>query len=161
MSIANNMGSEERRERGRGRKAFWIIMGAALLIGVVFAAWSPRHGYFGAYRAHSAVAEWNVESLLDAIDATEEQRSELRPALERARRQVQRIVVSERELRAGLLGALEAAELDSTDVSRFRTSAIQLSESVIDTVLESTVEIWSALTPDQRAEVLRHWRRRS
>jgi hypothetical protein len=85
MSIGNNRGTEEHRERGRGRKAFWIIMGAALLIGVVFAAWSPRHGHFGAYRAPSAV----------------------------------------------------------------------------DTVLDSTVEIWSALTPDQRAEVLRLWKRRS
>jgi hypothetical protein len=41
MSMENKMGiqldNQVNRERGRGRKAFWIIIGAALLIGVVFA----------------------------------------------------------------------------------------------------------------------------
>jgi hypothetical protein len=48
---------------------------------------------------------------------------------------------------------------DSAEVSRLRTGAIQLSESAIDTVLESTVEVWSALTSERRVEVLRHWKR--
>lgn len=158
--MVDKLSTQEHRERGRGRKTFWITIGSAVLIGIVVATWSPRHSQFGPSRAHSTVAEWNVESLLDAINATEEQRGVLQPALERARTEAQQIVVAERELRADLLAALEATELDSGEVSRLRTSAVQLSESAIDTVLESTVEVWSALTPDQRAEVLRHWKRR-
>lgn len=159
MSTGNNMGTEEHRERGRGRKAFWIIIGSAVLIGIVVATWIPRHGHFGAYKAQPAVAEWNVESLLDAVGVTEEQRGELQPALERARTEARQIVASKRELRAGVLAALEAPELDSTEVARLRASAIQLSGSAVDTVFESTVDVWSALTPEQRAEVLRHWKR--
>ncbi len=161
MSMGNNIGNQEHRERGRCRKAFWIIIGAALLIGVVFATWSPRQSQFSAFRAHSADVDWNLERVLDAIDASEEQRVGLQSTLERVRTKTQQLTLVERELRTGLLAALEANELDSAEVSRLRTRAVRLSEAAIDTVLESTVEIWSALTPAQRADVLRHWKRRS
>jgi Spy/CpxP family protein refolding chaperone len=161
MNMENSIGHQENRERGRGRKAFWIIIGAALLIGVVSATWSPQHRQFRTPGAHSAALEWNVERVLDAIDATEEQRLGLQPVLERARTEVQQITLAERELRVVLMAALEANEFDPEEVSRLRTRAIRLSESAIDAVAESTVEIWSVLTPEQRADVLRHWKRRS
>ena len=157
MNTENSRGKQEHRERGRGRKAFWIVIGGALLFGAVLATWSPRHERFGAFRAHSAALEWNVEPLLDAIDATEEQRGGLQSVLERARSEARQITLAERELRAEVRAALGAGGLESAEVSRLRTSALRLSESAIDSVLEFTVEIWSALTPEQRAEVLRHW----
>jgi Spy/CpxP family protein refolding chaperone len=161
MSMENSIENQENRERGRGRKAFWIIIGAALLIGVVSVIWSPQHRQFSALGERSAALDWNVERVLDAIDATEEQRLGLQPVLERARTEVQQITLAERELRVVIMAALEANEFDPAEVSRLRTRAIRLSESAIDAVVESTVEIWSALTPEQRADVLRHWKRRS
>ena len=159
MSMRNDIGSQEHRERGRGRKAFWIVTAAALLIGLVFAMSSPRRDHFGAFQAHSAVVGWNVERALDAIDASDEQRVGLQPALERARLEAQQLTLAERELRAGLLAALETSELDPAEFSRLRANAIRISESAIATVFESTVEIWSVLTPEQRTEVLLHWKR--
>lgn len=39
------MGNETKiqlRERGRGRKAFWIVVWAAVAVGIVYAFWTPR-----------------------------------------------------------------------------------------------------------------------
>ena len=47
MNTENSTGNQEHRERGRGRKAFWIVIGGALLFGAVLATWSPRHERFG------------------------------------------------------------------------------------------------------------------
>jgi Spy/CpxP family protein refolding chaperone len=159
--MENSIENQGNRERGRGRKSFWIITGAALLIGVVSLTWSPQHRQFSALGERSAALEWNVERVLDAIDATEEQRVGLQPVLERARTEVQQITLAEHELRVVIMAALEANEFDPEEVSKLRTRAIRLSESAIDAVVESTVEIWSALTLEQRADVLRHWKRRS
>ena len=32
---------ETHRQRGRGRKAFWIIVWAAVITGVIYATWTP------------------------------------------------------------------------------------------------------------------------
>ena len=125
MSMRNDIGSQEHRERGRGRKAFWIVTAAALLIGLVFAMSSPRRDHFGAFQAHSAVVGWNVERALDAIDASDEQRVGLQPALERARLEAQQLTLAERELRAGLLAALETSGLRVTAESVVASSDVR------------------------------------
>jgi len=36
MHAGNNYGTPEHRERGRGRKAFWIILFAAVIAGTIY-----------------------------------------------------------------------------------------------------------------------------
>lgn len=41
MSNVSDIGSAA--QRGRGRKAFWIVVWAAVIVGVIYATWTPRN----------------------------------------------------------------------------------------------------------------------
>ena len=58
------------------------------------------------------------------------------------------------------MAALDSDEIDPAELARFRSSAVELSASAVDTFIDATREIWLELTPEQRDEVMRHWERR-
>jgi len=158
MNTEHDVGTK--RRRGRGRKAFWILVSAALVIGVVYTTWTPRSDRFGGPRTDTALLDWNDNQLFDAIAATEAQRGALAPVLERARGVIEAADREQRELRAELLAQLQSDEPDQAEVTGLRDRAIELNEATVELAFELTFEIWSELTPEQRAEALRHWNRR-
>jgi hypothetical protein len=160
MSNSNDFGTEAHRERGRGRKAFWIIMGVFVVVGGVYAFWAAPHA--APRRASNHVAsEWRVASIASAIDLDEQQEEAFRSVLERARTAVEDVERGEAELRDQLLVVLQSDEIDPTAMASVRSSAAELSASAVDIFLNATTEIWPELTPAQRDDVMRHWQRRA
>lgn len=160
MSNRNDFGTETHRERGRGRKTFWIVVGALVVVGSVYAFWAAPHA--APRRSSNYVAsEWPIASIANAIDLDEQQEEALRSVLERTRTAVEDLERGEGELRDQLLVVLGSDEIDPAAMASLRSSAVELSASAIDTVLDATAEIWPELTPEQRGAVLRHWQGRA
>jgi Spy/CpxP family protein refolding chaperone len=158
MNNGNDFETTTRRERGRGRRIFWIIVGAFVVAGCVYALWTSPYG--GPRRASNHVSsEWHIGLVANAIDLDAEQEEALRSVLERTRTATQDLERGERDLRDRLLVALQSEELDPAELARLRSSAVELTASAIDTFFDLTTEIWPELTPEQRNAVLRHWNR--
>lgn len=159
MNMGNDSGTREHRARGRGRKAFWVLIAATLAIALVFTR-PGRHGDHGSGGDWSVLDDRSIEAAMSAIDATEEQRARLEPEIQRARIALQDLALAEQELHLQMLSALRSGEPNAAAISELRARAVALSESAIDTAFDSGLAIWSELEADQRAELLSRWQTR-
>lgn len=155
MSNSNDFGTETHRERGRGRKAFWIIVSVFVVVGGVYAFWAAHHAAPRRLSNHVA-SEWRLASIANAIDLDEQQEEAFRFVFERTRTAVEDLERGEGELRDELLVVLQSDEIDPAELARVRSSAVELSASAVDTFIDATAEIWPELTPEQRDDVMRH-----
>lgn len=85
MSNGNHFGTETHRERERGRKAFWIIGGALVVAGSVYALWAAPHLQSDEIdpaelaRLRSSAVELSASAVDTFLDATTEIWPELTP----------------------------------------------------------------------------------
>ena len=161
MNSPKNMNMEEHREVGRGRKAFWVVTGLVVFALIVSAGCSRRgrdtRGFFTGQIANGE----GIERLLDGLDVSPTQRVRLIPVAERFQSRILELRAEQGTLRTQLLAAFENREFESERVARLRNAAVELSDSAITDALEAAVDVWEVLTPEQRAEVLKHWDRRN
>jgi hypothetical protein len=163
--------TQQHREAGRGRKAFWV----AIAIGAVIAAvWltptrtqRPHRG--GVFRGHDTTAHSlatlgtelrehagmlayagltapQVERLASVID----QRSAAFAELESGRAAIERRVAD----------AMAAEGLDLGEVAVALGQAKDLADRALDESFDLIAEVAGELTPEQRADLVRHWRDR-
>lgn len=161
--------TNEHRQVGRGRKAFWVTIALGAVITI---AWlTPigayhRYGSGGAFhdrgtRAHSlstlgselrehagllelaGLTSPQVARVADVID----QRSAAFAALELERTAIERRVAD----------ALAAEYLDLTELTAARGEAKALADRSLEESFDLVAAVASELTPAQRADLVRHW----
>lgn len=141
---------------------FWAVP-AALALGLVTygraSASGPFcRGFHGHHRASSSaeVAEHlddKVDHLLDAVDASDEQRKQTSALVQKAAPQLFQALSEGRALRSELKDALLAPKLDKAQLEQLRTRVDALADRLIDTGMDSLIGLAEILSPQQRQKV--------
>ncbi len=156
MTNENRIDKVEHRRKGRGRKAFWMVLGIVFLVSLFWAIDGPRREP-GRLFSDSTPSDRRLDRVLDALDVDTQQRGILLPILRRFQSELAQIRAEEVALRIDFSDALESGTLRTEDISRLQSAAAGLSETAIASAFQLMVDSWEVLTPQQRAEVLRHW----
>ena len=155
MTYGKDFGTERHRERGRGRTAFWIAL--TLGLASAFALWRPAETRFG---ATDSIADWELDRVARVLDLGDTQIQQIAPVYERVRTAVADITEERDELERELIALLEADRLDDERREALENRALALTAVAVDASLDAIAEIWPALTAEQQARLLRHWRHR-
>ena len=160
MTKENSIDNADHRQKGRGRKAFWVVLGVLFLVSLFWAIERPRRDSSRLFSGAIA-SERSLDRVLDALDADAEQRGILAPVVRRFQSELAQIRADEFALRIEFSEALGSGTLRGEDMANFQSTAIGLSETAIVSAFQVVVDSWEVLTPEQRTEVLRHWDPRS
>ncbi len=158
----------EGRTRGRGRRAFWLLLAVAL-VAVVWAGRvnARQHGRFvlgGPSVGSSLVGTplaFVAEALLTTHAGVTPAQAERLAGLIRAKAQLSEDLESRRRvLESRLEAALGAEALDPDELVTLQEDARRLAADAADEVLIALVQLHEQLTPEQRAALVGHRRRR-
>ena len=161
--------TQEHRQSGRGRKAFWVTIALGVLIAIAWLAPTRAYRQYdpgaalhdrGArqhslatlgteLKAHAdlleraGLAALQVERIADVFD----QRSALFAELESERATVEQRVAD----------AVAAENLDLIDFAAALGEARDLADRTLDESFDLVAAVAGELTPAQRADLVRHW----
>lgn len=154
------------RQKGRGRKVFWAIMalGAALVLLGVTPGFS-RHDeqrHSGSRHSLEALREALSEDSiwLRHLDLSDEQRRKIGDILEDLGPSFDQFQSDKGELSNRFADLLLAESIDPSEVETTRAEARGIARRVVDETIDAAVAVAEVLTPEQRAELVAHWRQR-
>lgn len=161
------------REAGRGRKATWIAVGIAALLAAIWMAptitghsQGERFGGLRRMRAHDRSLTELADELREhtrwaefaGLSATQsEQIAELLDAKSPV---FEDLDSQQAKLTERAANALAASDLDPTELTTLRTDMRRLADEAVDESFDLVVEAAELLTPQQRADLVGHWRDR-
>ena len=160
---------EQHRQRGRGRKAFWILVTVGLAATLIAAARSHDRDGRPAHRAghHDGAGVERIEQLLagdgrwlEALGIDDEQRPQIAAVLRESAPRFEAIAAEGDELREELSRAFADPQTDEQRLEELRWQAAEIAVRAIDEGFDVAVELTSVLTPEQRQELARHWEER-
>lgn len=152
-----------KRERGRGRKAFWIVVVAAGLLTMIhYSVGSMRHHHNGRHTVHSlpAVMERMVKKAdraLTKVNATPEQRARVNEIIDGLVPDIIGLQKEREELKIRIVKTLERGDIPPDAFEQARVSSVNLADKAINRSIEAIIAISAVLTPDQRKELLKEW----
>lgn len=154
----------------------WTLAGvAAATVAVIGAAFSWHgHAYahgFGFGGRHGGWEQMDPEAMgkrleamvafkLADIDATPEQKSRITAIVKGAFNDLASLRGQGRELRRKSMELLTAPTVDRAQIEALRVQQIQLHETVSRRMVQALVDAAEVLTPDQRAKIAEHMKRR-
>ena len=156
MTETNSIVKAEHRQKGRGRKAFWIVLGILFLASLFWAIEAPRRESRRMF-TDSIASDRNLDRILEVLDADAEQRGILAPVVRRFQSEMSQLRADTVVLRIEFSDALRSGTIPTEDMARFQSTAVGLSETAIANAFQVIADSWDVLTPEQRTEVLRHW----
>ena len=161
---------EDHRTTGRGRKATWIALGVAALAVVIWSGsrvtgqeQNTRHSRLwgnprGEHTPIDLARELREHSFWLARAGFAPAHTERLAALLDQRSPVFEAFESERlALTSRIVEVLAAPELDTAEVVTLRDEAKQLAADVVDASVDLVIDVAQDLTPEQRADLIRHW----
>lgn len=149
--------AQERRRFRRGLIAGAVVLGLGA-IGTVGAV--QAHGAFnGMWGGHGPgfgrpMAGQMVERTLEAVDATEAQRGEIREIVDAARREIRRMVAGLDHPREQFTTLLAAETVDRAAFETLRQQMLEAGDAVSKRAMAAFLDIAEVLTPEQRAELV-------
>jgi Spy/CpxP family protein refolding chaperone len=164
--MAENRERETKRERGRGRKVFWIVVVAAgLLMMVHYSIGSMWHHHHG---RHTVLSQTEMkermgkkaERALKEVNATPEQRARVNEIIDGLVPDIVGFQKEREELKIRIAKALERGDIPPDALEQARVSSVTLAEKAINRSFEAIVAVSDVLTPDQRRELLKEWEQR-
>ena len=161
---------EEHRERGRGRKAFWILAAVGLAVVLIGAARSHERGRRTAgHRAgpHETFDVERIEQLfaedgrwLDRLGIDEEQRPRIAAVLTESAPRFEVIAAERDALREELVEAFAGPQADEQRLEELRWQVAEIAVRALDEGFDVAVELAAVLTPEQRQALAEHWEER-
>ena len=154
--------------RGRRRRSM-IVAAVALPLAAVAALAGTRavaspwgHHHWGdrdptLEEAQEYVNRW-TNHVMDRLDATEEQRAEVRLIIDEALPEMLAFRRQGRELRGEGRELLLLEPIDRVGLDQLRAEGIELADRASARGLEVFVDITEVLTPEQRKQIADHWR---
>lgn len=161
--MAENKERETKRERGRGRKVFWIVVVVASLLAVVrYSNGSMWHHHHERHTVHSTsdVKERMVKKAdraLNEVNATSEQRARVNDIIDGLVPEIVGFQKEREELKIRILKALEREDMTPEDLEQVRALSVSLAKKAINRSFEAILAVSDVLTPDQRKELLKEW----
>jgi Spy/CpxP family protein refolding chaperone len=162
--------TQKHRERGRGRRAFWILVAVGLTVTLVAAARGSRRDQREYGHRTGAREELSLERIqelfaedgrwLDRLGIGEEQRPRIAAVLEGSVPRLQAIAVERDELRQELVRAFAGPTTDVERIEELRWEAAEIVVRALDEGFDVAVELAEVLTPEQRRELIQHWEKR-
>ena len=168
--MSNEQTTQERRRKGRGRKVFWAIVafGAALALLSVTPGFGRRDGHRDGHRGGHG--KHSPEALLEALsedavwlrhlDLSDGQRREIGALIGELGPTIQRFESERQEISGRFAELLLAESPDAEKVEATRAAAQRLSRQAVDRTIDAALAFAEVLTPEQRAELVAHWRER-
>ncbi|NNG47480.1 MAG: hypothetical protein HKM86_10265 [Deltaproteobacteria bacterium] len=161
--MAENKERGTKRERGRGRKVFWIVVVAAGLLTMVhYSVGSMRHHHHERHTVHSPSEVKGrmvkkTERALKKVNATSEQRARVNEIIDGLVPDIVGLQKEREELKIRIVSALERGDPLPEDLEQLRALSVILAEKAINRSFEAILAVSTVLTPDQREELLKEW----
>ncbi|MGH8632183.1 MAG: Spy/CpxP family protein refolding chaperone [Burkholderiales bacterium] len=98
--------------------------------------------------------------LLERIDASSEQRAQIKDMLTAALDELMRLREQHQAHRAAFVSALVQPAVDRAELERIRRAELELADRASQTIVSSLAAMSEVLTPEQRAklaELAAHW----
>jgi Spy/CpxP family protein refolding chaperone len=173
--MRNDPSQEERnppmpsvRERAAGFAAAGVLF-TLLVAGTLLTVSCRPHGGSrddpAKMREH---AEWVTSRLLDRVDATEEQRANVRTILDPLFADLAQARLEHRAARTALLAELTGPSIDRAALEALRVERIEAMDALSRRIVEGVADVADELTQEQRQELAelsdrfhrrRHWHR--
>lgn len=166
--------SGKRRDCNRRgyRRRGWVLVGAALLVGLIGfglgrASGNRWHGSsFGMHQqldGETAIrrAEAGINRVLSRVDGTPDQKAKIAEIAKAAIKDLQPMRETFRGSRDKLAAALRADKVDRAAIEQLRTEQLALGETASKRASQALADAADVLTPAQRASLLERWQRRS
>ncbi|MDD9991600.1 MAG: periplasmic heavy metal sensor [Rhodospirillales bacterium] len=155
--------TENTPDRSLRRKARprWILMSiaGALVLVVGGMTWSAV-----AYSKRSwdgdkieRFVEWKIDGMLDEVDATDEQREQVRTITTAALADMEEFRDFKREGRQALVEALTQEAVDREALEALRQNKLAAADRASQRLLAALADAAEVLTPAQRAELAEEW----
>lgn len=162
--------TKQYRERGRGRKAFWVLVVVGLAAVVIAAARGPQRVHRPAGHgagAHGGFTAEGIEQLLaedgrwlEKLGIEDEQRPRIAAVLGESAQRFEAIAAERDELREELSRAFAEAQTGEQRLEELRWQAAELAVRALDEGFDVAAELTAMLTPEQRRELVQHWEAR-
>jgi Spy/CpxP family protein refolding chaperone len=154
------MKKEESKDcQERGRHFFWaslLIIGGVLMLSAF--SHSRTHEKTGSFRVHMID---KVETVLDQLDATGEQRSRAEAIAADIAEYSDHFDAARIDLTTRLIEALAREDIDVESFASIRIEMLELTDEASAKLFDALYDLSELLTPAQRAELLELVRERS
>ena len=162
--MTDNDKTENTTDRAPRRKARprWILMSiaGALVLVVGGMTWSAV-----AYSGKSwdgdkleRFVEWKIDDMLDEVDATDEQRGQVRAITTAALADMEEFRDFKREIRQDLIAAFSKETVDRTELELLRQRKMETADRASQRLLTALADAAEVLTPAQRTELAEEWK---
>ncbi len=158
--------NQSKRSRHWRRPWLLALLAVPVLLGAGFCA-ARAHadegfgfgpGGFGAAspEQHKAFMEKRIEKMLDALKATDSQRTAVKSIFERMFAEMRPIHQQHKALHDQFVAALSATAVDPVAVEQLRKQIPPLVDQASQVFTKAVLDVAQVLTPDQRQTLMKH-----
>lgn len=145
------------QKRRRRRRKIGYIVGAsvAAMIGVLGVGAIMTHGFHAGWHdgGFERFVDSRIDRILDRIDATDDQRSKVKPVLINASGEIRDLYLEMREGRKSLVAALTGQKVDRQSIETLRAASLASMDQASRRMLQALADAAEVLTPEQRAKI--------
>lgn len=160
--VSSSAASVARGGRSWRRMATALALTAAAVLSVSALSVSAlAQGYKGASHGmggghagmHGMPMGRHLERMLDTVDATEAQRTQIRSISKAAREDLRKLHASSRELRSQAMAVFTQPEVDAAAAEKLRQQMLARHDQASKRMLQAMLDVSRVLTPQQRAQL--------
>jgi Spy/CpxP family protein refolding chaperone len=164
----------DKKQRRKSRHGFWaglviggvvatLLVGGLVLVGPEAQAagqFLRGHGHFGRHGGPPSPelmrerSDFAVDWILSRVDATEEQRRQVKAIFGDTIDDLLPVVAQHRDHREAMIAELAKPNLDRAAIEAIRTSGLVMADEVSSRLVSSLTEAAEVLTPEQRIELI-------
>lgn len=156
------MTNESTSTKHRGRHGLWLLLAVPVVVGAAFCA-LRAHAETGDFafgpgtspEAHKAFAERRLERALDAVKATDSQRTAIKAIFARMFAEMQPIHQQHKQLHDAIATAFSADVVDRANVEKLRAQAAALFDQGSQVFSKALLDAAQVLSADQRQTLIK------
>jgi Spy/CpxP family protein refolding chaperone len=97
---------------------------------------------------------------LRIVATTEEQRAEINAILDEVATEIYRLRKERKNLRTQVIEALQAERVNHVDLTKIQIASANLFQETSSVMVDAVLDVSEVLSPEQRIEVIKSWRKR-
>jgi Spy/CpxP family protein refolding chaperone len=159
---------QKHREKGKGKRAFWILAGILGVLALLGAGRGFGHDHGADRPGRDRHDEFSVEKLqqhleegsqwLERYGVTAAQQDQLATIVAELTPAAESLKAEQKLVSEDLARALESEVISPEEIDRLRQASLQLTEKAVEMGFDALLDATQVLTPEQRADLVRHWR---
>lgn len=152
--------SHAKAVRGASRGLRWLVAGTVLAVSATVGLSAWAHGRGGMGGQGIFMGGHGIERMLDGVNATEEQRTQIKQITQRAAADMQAQHDSRRALRDRAMQVFTAANIDAAAAESVRQEMVSQHDASSRRMLQAMLDVSRVLTPEQRAQLAERMKQR-